>query len=892
MSEQKKSADDHIVRYATGGTDLSTVENKRTRWGDVWPLFSKARVGDTTLAQYRDLNTLLQGKAKSAPGFFIGCTFKGTHRKRDQIVSHQFITLDIDEGTPDILRGFRQNLFFPDYEYVVHTTRSHGGDKIKLHVILPLAKPVDADTWHAAARILASRIDPKMMAIDIVSYRPAQVMYFPSTNSDVKYLFKHNAGVIASAEGIFADYERDWRDIGSLPRSEREDRVGLTQLEAENPLEKKGIVGAWCRTHDIHDVIEMLDPPKYEVSERDVDGTPKRYTFLGGHGFNGAVVYHHDNIATKLHSHHGTDPVSGQVNSFDLMCIHQFGHLDDHHDEKKDDPREKKSYKAMIRMITDDDRFADVRKEVFESRYGIDEDKVADGFEAEDDPEDDGLGGAVAEPGDPLDTPEAPGAESTRRPPSPPPMTGRAPDGKDWQQRLSLTEKTMMVRKTLSNVILILRNSVATRGRLIFDEFSQAIILPYDLNAKGIGRVVADPSPSRSTLDDHHRAYLQHLLSAASGPGKDGWDLEIGAETLNTALTRVADGNSYHPLKTWLADLPTWDGVDRVDTLFIRTCGATDDIYTREVAHIFMLSLVTRILEPGCKFDCMVILQGTQGWRKSTFFKTIAPWRHLYAETTDDIFETEQKFVEKTLGHLIVEIGELAQFGKADIEHIKGCLARDVDNARLSFRRDNQPFPRICLLVGTTNQEQYLRDDSGNRRFWPIKVNRPIDIDWLEREHAQLWAEALHMYREARLVQPRDDLKLDLSDEAKEIADRITANKMVHDISDDDAARIIGWLETPVPKGMEGCGFTASAADGVTADDGLPVEMVLRQITCAQEVWERCARSSDGRQPYDERAQRRVGRAMRKIPGWTMHAHNGPSCGIYGKPKTYRKDTT
>lgn len=910
-----KSSDDHIVRYATGGTDLGKLENKKERWGDVWPLFIRFRKGDTTLAQYRDMNTTQQGRAKSAPGFFIGCTFRGKERKRDQIISHQFITLDIDEGTPAILRGFQQNEFFPDLEHVVHSTRSHGGGKIKLHVIMPLAAPVDADRWHALARVLAQRVDPKMMAIDIVSYRPAQVMYLPSTNSDVKGFAIHHAGAIASAEGVFAEYDGDWRDIGSLPRSEREDRVGLTQLEAENPLEKKGIVGAWCRTHDIHDVIEMLDPPKYEVSERDADGTPKRYSFIGGHGVNGAVVYQHNGIATKLHSHHGTDPVSGQVNAWDLYRIHQFGDLDDWRESRKDDPREMKSYKAMANMIASEDWCAEVRKDAFEDRYGIDEDKVGDGFDTEDDyepgdgigltttgatipplfpsaridmrPVDDGLGGAVPGPGGTPDAPPDLGAISTRRRPAAPPLPTEAPDGKDWREGLALTE-ALTVRKGLHNVVQILRNSQTTRGRLIYDEYAQAITVPFGFRSKRLGGVVAETYGSRSLLGDRHRAFLLDMLSSPAGGGMPGWSLEIAETTLNLALTRVADRNSYHPLKQWFLDLPRWDGTERVRKLFPATCGTPDDAYHRDAGYMLMTGAVARAHEPGCKFDYMVILQGDQGWFKSTFVRELAPWPELYGES-DGHFEDQQKFVEGAMGRLFLEIGELVQFGRADVRAIKSMLSRMTDTARLAYRRDPQDFGRACVIIGTTNDKQYLRDETGSRRFWPIVLAHKVRLKWLERHHTQLWAEALHLYREMRAVKPFGDLPFFLSAEGEELVVTIHADKQVHDISDDDAARIeVGFLDLAVPKGTEVPGFEPDVSQGFK-DDGLSVEMVLRQITCAQEIWDRCL--SDGHQSYDERAQRRVGRAMSRLKNWTMHASNGPSCGRkYGRPKTYRRE--
>lgn len=906
MSEAIGQTDKIHVKYATGDTDRGKVVNHREPWSAVWPLFLSSQRGYTTTSEYRDFDQMRQAREKMAPGFFIGCSFRGEQRKRDQIVTHQFITLDIDECTREIGQRFKRNEIFPGIEHVVHSTRSHAPDKIKVHVIIPLAKSVNEDDWHAATRIAASMVDPTMMAIDVVSYRPAQIMYFPSHNSDVTPIKIHNRGRMLRVDEFLLDWDGDANDIGSLPKSPREEKIRVSELKAENPLDKRGIVGAFCRAFDIHETIAMLDPPKYEPSQtNETTGEIERYSYLGGKGHNGAIVYRHDGIATKLHSHHGTDPVSalGQVNAFDLYRLHMFGDLDDWRDGKKEDPRELKSYKAMERAIREGDEFQAIRDEILSGRYG----DAASGFDSEDDPEastapvegrpegreieDDGLGGALDGPVEaPESTPDgaaALGAVSTRRSPAPPPRPTSPPDGADWRDKLALTEK-LTIRKTLDNVVRILRNARTTAGRLVFDEFAQTIVCPYGFDTKGVGRIAPNSVPSRATMEEVHRAHLQHLLSSPGGPGLPGWSLEVAKDILNTAIIQVAEGQDrrYHPVTQWFADLPTWDGVARVKNLLSTVCHIPSDPYLRDVARHFMTGMVARVMEPGCKFDYMVILEGKQGRRKSTFLRNLAPWPALYANS-DGHFDEQKKFIESTRGRLLIEIDELNKFRLVDIRAIKSTLSREYDGpVRLAFRRDEQTFARACILTGSTNDRQYLRDED-NRRFWPVKINdnAPLDLDWLEANHAQIWAEALHLYREMLPMRHNGDLPFYLEGESRDIAERLQADKVIHTLADDDAALAAAWLENPVPRGEEKCGYGTAFADA-PEDDGLGVEMVLRDITCAQEIWERAISGGGG--AYDERAQRRVAHAMNQVPGWTSE-RRGPLCGKYGRPRVYRR---
>lgn len=896
MSTTATSAADHIVVYSLGA-HRGTVENRKTRWAVIRDRMLKFQIATTTRAQYEDMTPDQQAKAKARQGYFIGCTFKGGRRLRSHIQRRQFITLDIDEGTPAILKKLRDTNVF-GCEHIIHSTRSHNGvNKIKLHVIIPLAEPVDEETWHAMSRIVASWVDPTMMAVDTVSYRYAQIMYLPSTNADVEPVKIHHTGEMLTPEDVFAVFDGDPMNIGALPKSEREDKIRVAEAVAENPLLKRNWVGAWCRTYDIHDVIEMLGPEFYEASDLDSHGVPTRYSYMKGHSSNGAVVYYHDGTATKLHSHHSTDPIDGQANAWDLYEIHKFGHLNDSYDEKKR-PTEKKSYKAMVNMIQTDAAFEDVRTEHRAGLYGVDAETLADGFdvvETEEDTEDDGLGTALeAPPAAPSPAGPPLGAPSTRRAPAHPPIPRDAPDGEDWRARLSET-KEGIVRKTLFNVIRIIRNAPGTRGRIRYNEFARGVVIAHSVRSKKLGIDTGD----NDSLDDrrlaaqHHLTAIQHILSAPFGkdPKDDvrlpGWGLEVPDTTLKAALMEVGRQDRYHPIKTWLDNLPEWDETPRIERLFELTCDTNDDAYHRAVGRLLMTGAVARGLEPGCKYDYLVILEGQQGAGKSRFVRNLAPWPELVGES-EGHFDDEQKFVEATIGYMFVELPELSQFRKTEATAIKNMLSKQWSTVRLSYRPDPERYGRSCVMIGTTNEAHYLTDNTGHRRMWPIVVPGKIDLAWLEANHAQLWAEAYATYKEMRRIAPAPaDLPFLLEGEAEAISLIIQRSKVVHDIAQDYAAKIEAWLDEPVPAWMTACGVDLN--EPVETDDGLAKDETptLRAVTCAEEIFDRVFKPGS-HQTYDTKWTNNIGKAMSLIPGWETHPP-GIRCGRYGYRKTYRR---
>ena len=187
------------------------------------------------------------------------------------------------------------------------------------------------------------------------------------------------------------------------------------------------------------------------------------------------------------------------------------------------------------------------------------------------------------------------------------------------------------------------------------------------------------------------------------------------------ALAKVADDRSYHPVLDYLDALPKWDGIPRVDRLLVLCLGAEDSAYTRAVTRKTLVGAVARVKEPGIKFDTMLVLAGPQGTGKSTIVARLGKtWFNDSLTLTD---AKEKAGAEKMQGYWLMEIGELAGMRKADLELLKGFLSRQNDIFRPAFGRRATPHPRQCIFIGTTNAEHgFLRDVTGNRRFWPVKV--------------------------------------------------------------------------------------------------------------------------------------------------------------------------
>lgn len=213
------------------------------------------------------------------------------------------------------------------------------------------------------------------------------------------------------------------------------------------------------------------------------------------------------------------------------------------------------------------------------------------------------------------------------------------------------------------------------------------------------------------------------------------------------AVTKVSDDRSYHPIKEMFESLPPWDGIKRAETILIDYLGADDNDYIRAVTRKDLCAAYMRVYNPGIKFDTMIVLNGAQGIGKSTLISLLGMDWFSDSLTLSDM--NDKTAAEKLQGYWILEIGELAGMKKADLDKVKAFISRQDDKYRASFGRRVTPHPRQCVFFGTTNSENgYLRDITGNRRFWNVKVNgdgkyKPWELD--SKTIKQIWAEVVQI---------------------------------------------------------------------------------------------------------------------------------------------------
>lgn len=251
-------------------------------------------------------------------------------------------------------------------------------------------------------------------------------------------------------------------------------------------------------------------------------------------------------------------------------------------------------------------------------------------------------------------------------------------------------------------------------------------------------------------FDDFHQKYFTNWIDGTIHEWNESDDLRLTLyfqrdlgfsalqdNILRKAVLNYANLNVRNEPCDWIKSLK-WDGRKRIESFMFMALGAHDNIFVSSVSNNFWRAMIYRLFKPGCKFDYMAILEGEQGAKKSTALEKIAG-KKWYSDCNEQIGTKD--FLMVMRGKLISEISELNSFSKADINAVKRTLSCSVDRFRPPYGKDERDFPRRGIFVGTTNEHQYLKDSTGARRFWPIKVNS-ISLDYIEDHREQLFAEA------------------------------------------------------------------------------------------------------------------------------------------------------
>ena len=664
-----------------GGVTLATGSSKKEmHWKNKNMLYSELveKLSSTTrtpetYAEYKKMPKADRDNIKDVGGF-VGGSLKNGRRKAENVANRALLTLDLDYVTGDVWSSIEM---LWDFGCLIYSTHTHAPDNQRLRLVIPLSRPVFPDEYQAIGRMVADELG--MDQFDDTTYEPFRLMYWPSTSSDGEYVFKVQDLAWLNPDDVLSRYTFGWQDVSYWPESSRA-RAKLTSAikKQEDPLLKKGIIGAFCRTFSISEAIgEFLD----DVYTSGDDGA--RYTFAGGSTSGGVVVYE-DKFSF---SHHGTDPTSGiLVNAFDLVRTHKFGHLDEN--TKEDTPANRiPSYKAMK-------EFAGNNSKV----------KHTIGFELVESVQND-FGSEIKT---------------------------------DWIDELTYTDNGIL-KCEIKNFRLIIENQL--KGKIARNEFSHRDtvkgVLPWDKESK-----------IRDWTEDDDNGLKEFLGTHYVDPKK----------MYEPAISLAFKHSSFHPVKDYF-EAQLWDGVKRVDTLLIDYFGCADNAYSRFIIKKWLVAGVKRIYEPGAKFDYMIVLSGKPDIGKSTFLRKLASDEWF----TDSIKAMDDKIVMETMqGKFIAEFGELAGMRKTEVEFIKHFLTKQEFNARLAYARRTTCNPVQWLYAGTTNSEEFLKDRTGNRRFWPIDVfkGKKNIFTELEKERDQIWAEAYKLYKGGESVYLTNDENL------------------------------------------------------------------------------------------------------------------------------------
>lgn len=761
-----------------------------------------------TLAEFLKLPKSKQDELKDVGGF-VGGALSGNRRKSESIESRDLISLDFDNISSGMTDDVIKRVQTLGCGYVIYSTRKHAEYKPRLRIIIPTNRSVSVDEYEPIARKVAALIGIEMA--DPTTFEPSRLMYWPSCSSDSTYVFRSEDKPFLDADGVLNQYV-DWKDISSWPQVPGADvkhRKLLTQQE--NPTNKPGLVGAFCRTYDIYSAMDKFIPEAYDRT-----GNDERFTYMGGSTYGGAIIYQ-DGLF--LFSHHATDPCGGRlVNAWDLVRLHKYSQLDD--DAEVGTPVAKlPSFTAMKNLVRQDKSvlaLLDKERQDSAKSYFTDIGQNAVAVDSENIEEDD-----------------------------------------SWREAL-VRNKNGDIEKSISNIVLVLTHDPQFKGKFWVDEFANrsmtTLPLPWD-----------DGEGNRDWRDSDD-AQLALKLEREYGL--------TGDSKIEKALKVVGDNNRKNEVKTLLESF-RWDGVERIPTLLHDYLGAEQSVYTADIMKKSLAAAVARaVSNVGVKFDSMVIFTGKQGIGKSTFLSKLGmSW------FSDSLYSFEGKDAAELIqGTLINEVGELSAMNKSETEAIKQFLSKTQDIYRAAYGRHTAKYPRRCVFFGSTNSQEFLKDETGNRRFWPVKVGeyeptKSIFKD-LDGEITNIWAEAYTYYMLGE--------KLFLEGESLEISERM--QETFREI-DPWQGEIEEFLNMKIPIDWYDLGISNQR---LVVQGRFPNEKpwIDRDRVCAKEIWLLCL-GGDMRY-YTRRESNRINNILLTLRGWEK-VNSTMRYGNFGTQKGFKK---
>lgn len=778
---------DNIIIIATGHsrTSLNWKSEKMT-WQNLAERLSSPTVTNETVAEYAKMSKSAQGAQKDVGGFVGGYIPKNGRRVRGAVKERYLITLDADSPSEDFL--FDLDMCLGGKEYVLYSTHSYTKENPRYRIIVPVDRAMSPDEFQAVSRRMADDIGIEMF--DSSTHQAERLMYWPSCPKDAEYVYQHGEGDLVSVDAYLATYH-DWRDTSFWPISKKESAVRLSDAHKQgNPLEKKGLLGAFCRCYSITEAIAKFLPEVYTPTQ--VEG---RYTYTAGSTVGGLVIYDNDTFA---YSNHATDPVGGKlVNAFDLVRLHKFGDLD-----KNDSLKitEQPSYKAMIEFANEDGAAAIL----------LDKERMQD-MDFDDIEEED----------------------------------------TDFLSKLKRT-KQGIPESDPYNCLLILKCDPELKGKVGLDEFAHRLTVLGDLPWR-------TKNSSLYWTDTDDACLRNYFATKFRIKGKG---------IIDDALQEVTQDNKFHPVRDYLHSVK-WDGECRLDELFIKYLGAEDTPYVRAATRKWLCGAVARVMHPGIKFDTAIVLYGSQGLGKSLILEKLG--KGWFNNSLVDIKTKDT--MEQIQGSWVIELGELAPTFKNENEIVKAFISRASDRFRSPYGRRTEEYPRQCVFAGSTNNLMFLKDRTGNRRFWPITgdKDRKTANSWniTDEEIDQIWSEAFYYWSEG------ESLVLEGA-----IAEEAMRVQMSHTEGGELMGLIEEYLSMRLPVDWEDYELYDRREYIREYDETEASRLLPRERVCPLEIW--CELLEGDRKNLLNAKAREITDVLQAIPGWIPYT-NGTGKVRFGK---------
>lgn len=770
-----------------------------------------------TRAEFLKKSKSERDKLKDVGGY-IGGEMQGNIRKSGYVKGRDLVTLDMDSIPAGQTDSVLNRLDALNVNYCVYSTRNHSPESPRLRAVFPLDRTVSADEYEPIARKMAQILQPEMTWFDPTTFEVSRIMYWPSVSYDSVYVYNWADRSFTSADGLLGLYP-DWRDFNAWPTCPTEKDIHKSAEKQADPLTKSGCIGAFCKVYTIQAAIAKYLPDIY------IPAGDGRYTYAKGSTTGGAVVYD----GKFLYSHHATDPASNTLcNAFDLVRIHFFGAEDD--TAKPDTPVNRlPSYLKMKELALAD---SDVDMQIRQDRAAGIYDEFADI-----------ISGTAEDP--------SASKENTAKLSS-------------WLKLLKIDGNGNYV-KSYENVLIALENDPLLKGRIYMNTFTQRPIAVAPLPWGAHKTAAVNTQFDWTDADDAGLlTYLEKLMHAKL------------SSTMQIALAEYLSSHTFHPVQAYLSGL-VWDGIPRIETVFQIYLGAEDTEYVRAVAKMTFVAAVTRIYQPGTKFDTVVVFVGSQGFGKSRFISTLAKY---YSWFTDSVKAFDKSAIENIQGIWLVELAELSALKHGDLETTKAFISRTVDRTRLAYGRRSVDLPRTCIFFGTTNNHDFLKDSTGDRRFLPIDIKaippqKNIYTD-LPNEVDQLWAEAMFYYKEGKtpLILPEN-----VRGYAKKMQDEHFDRSDIHGL-------IEAFLERKLPTNWDEFNLDQRIlwyADKATQR----TDLVPRNKVCAMEIWCECLNGKKDNFPKIKSWE--INDILRSIPGWHQ-VTNPRNYDIYGRQRGFERN--